>query len=153
MKPMEVKLRSKMSHWPKIPHRYVPKCFLWVCWFLDKKLSNFIHPILELHPPYCHILHQQVWCCDKLVSGKMVHHQGIFEWVELFVKTTNLSGMLTFDFIVNEADQEFCTGCSLKLNPAFSIFTDETQVHMHIKGSPVEKTLVYLFSTYDLFLG
>ena len=23
VKPMEVKLRSKMSHWPKIPHRYV----------------------------------------------------------------------------------------------------------------------------------
>ena len=22
VKPMEVKLRSKMSHWPKIPHRY-----------------------------------------------------------------------------------------------------------------------------------
>ena len=81
----------------------------------------------------------------------MVHHQGIFEWVELFVKTTNLSGMLTFDFIVNEADQEFCTGCSLKLNPAFSIFTDETQVHMHIKGSPVEETLVYMFSTYSKF--
>ena len=62
----------------------------------------------------------------------MVHHQGIFEWVKLFVKTTNLSGMLTFDFIVNEADQEFCTGCSLKLNPAFSIFTDDTQVHIFI---------------------
>ena len=24
VKPMEVKLRSKMSHWPKIPHRYGP---------------------------------------------------------------------------------------------------------------------------------
>ena len=82
----------------------------------------------------------------------MVHHQGIFEWVELFVKTTNLSGMLTFDFIVNEADQEFCTGCSLKLNPAFSIFTDETQVHtMHIKGGQVGETLVYMFSTYSKF--
>ena len=81
----------------------------------------------------------------------MVHHQGIFEWVELFVKTTNLSGMLTFDFIVNEADQEFCTGCSLKLNPAFSIFTDETQVHMHIKGGPGEEKLVYMFSTFSKF--
>ena len=53
--------------------------------------------------------------------------------------------MLTFNFIVNEADQEFCTGCSLKLNPAFSIFTDETQVHMHIKGGPGEEKLAYMF--------
>ena len=80
----------------------------------------------------------------------MVHHQGIFEWVELFVKTTNLSGMLTFDFIVNEADQEFCTGCSLKLNPAISIFTDESQVHIHITQFLFERT--YIFMKINVFI-
>ena len=34
--------------------------------------------------------------------------------------------MLSFDFIVNKGDQVFCTGCNLKLNPAISIFTDES---------------------------
>ena len=28
VKPMEVKLRNKMSHWPKIPHRYARKSIL-----------------------------------------------------------------------------------------------------------------------------
>merc|ERR1711936_579967 len=69
----------------------------------------------------------QIWCCEKTVSGKIVYHKGIFEWIESFVKTTNLSGMLSFDFIVNKGDQAFCTGCTLKLNPAISIFTDESK--------------------------
>ena len=30
------------------------KNFLWVCWFLGKKLSNFIYPVWKLHNPYCH---------------------------------------------------------------------------------------------------
>ena len=30
------------------------KNFLWVCWFLDKNLSNFIYPVWKLHNPYCH---------------------------------------------------------------------------------------------------
>ena len=42
-------------HLPIIP---IPKFnnFLWVCWFLDKNLSNFVSPVWKLHNPYCHIL-------------------------------------------------------------------------------------------------
>ena len=35
--------------------------FLWVCWFLDKNLSNFVPPVWKLHNPYCHSLRQWVW--------------------------------------------------------------------------------------------
>ena len=33
------------------------KNFLWVCWFLDKNLSNFVPPVWKLHNPYCHSVH------------------------------------------------------------------------------------------------
>ena len=35
--------------------------FLWVCWFLDKNLSNFVPPVWKLDNPYCHSLRQWVW--------------------------------------------------------------------------------------------
>ena len=28
--------------------------FLWVCWFLNKNLSNFLPPVWKLHNPYFH---------------------------------------------------------------------------------------------------
>ena len=28
--------------------------FLWICWFLDKNLSNFLPPAWKLHNRYCH---------------------------------------------------------------------------------------------------
>ena len=30
---------------------------LWVCWFLGKNLSDFVHPVWKLHNPYCHTEH------------------------------------------------------------------------------------------------
>jgi hypothetical protein len=30
--------------------------FLWVCWFLDKTLSNFVSHVWKLHNTYCHKL-------------------------------------------------------------------------------------------------
>ena len=29
--------------------------FLWVCWFWDKNLTNFVPPIWKLHNPCCHV--------------------------------------------------------------------------------------------------
>ena len=34
VKPMEIKLRSKMSHWPKIPHKYACIFVSYNCFFL-----------------------------------------------------------------------------------------------------------------------
>ena len=31
--------------------------FLWVCWFLGKKLFNFVPPVWKLHNLYCHTVH------------------------------------------------------------------------------------------------
>ena len=71
-----------------------------------------------------------------------MRHRGIFEWIESFVESTNLSGMVSFEFIVDKGDQAFCTGCALKLNPVISIFANGFQVN--IKTMPNALYLKYL---------
>ena len=44
------------------------KKILWVCWFLGKKLSNFIPPVWKLHNPYCHS-EQSWWEIRNFLGG------------------------------------------------------------------------------------
>ena len=63
------------------------KNFLWVCWFLCKKLSNFVPPAWKLHNPYCHTAHQ-------ILNG-MLYRVNQFRVIwprELWPKRTRLEG-------------------------------------------------------------
>ena len=47
--PMEVKLRSKMSHWPKIPHRYAVQCTQSKKWGKKCSTSYKIHTLVCMY--------------------------------------------------------------------------------------------------------
>ena len=72
MKPMEVKLRSKMSHWPKIRHRYEFDQFSVYCeqylWKWNKKKK--FRGIISLNArPETLIFNVGSWSCSTLYRG------------------------------------------------------------------------------------
>merc|ERR1712127_469626 len=57
-----------------------------------------------------------------------VEHKGIQEWVETFVKNTNLSGLVCFDFLVDIDDNVYCIECNPRLHSAIVSFESQTKV-------------------------
>ena len=43
---------------------------LWVCWLLDKNISNFVSPSWKLNNPYCHSL--LLMPCQQMVPNKLL---------------------------------------------------------------------------------
>ena len=57
-----------------------------------------------------------------------VEHKGIQEWVKTFVKNTNLSGLVCFDFLVDKDDNVYCIECNPRLHSAIVSFESQTKV-------------------------
>ncbi len=52
-----------------------------------------------------------------------LEHQGIENWLELFVEQTNLSGLVCFDFLVDgQSGEVFCIECNPRLHSAVTSF-------------------------------
>ena len=57
-----------------------------------------------------------------------VEHKGIQDWVTTFVKATNLSGLVCFDFLVDNNDNAYCIECNPRLHSAIVSFESQTKV-------------------------
>ena len=57
-----------------------------------------------------------------------MEHKGIQEWVKTFVKNTNLSGLVCFDFLVDKDDNVYCIECNPRLHSAIVSFESQTKV-------------------------
>ena len=57
-----------------------------------------------------------------------VEHKGIQDWVTTFVKATNLSGLVCFDFLVDNDDNAYCIECNPRLHSAIVSFESQTKV-------------------------
>ena len=62
------------------------------------------------------------------VNYVSMDHSGIKKWVEKFVKATQLSGLVCFDFIVDKNDQVFCIECNPRLHSAIVSFSQDKTV-------------------------
>ena len=57
-----------------------------------------------------------------------MEHKGIQDWVTTFVKATNLSGLVCFDFLVDNNDNAYCIECNPRLHSAIVSFESQTKV-------------------------
>jgi hypothetical protein len=56
-------------------------------------------------------------------------HPSIRKWVETFVRVKSLTGMISFEFIVDvETDEAFCLECNPRLDSSIVSFSDKSQV-------------------------
>lgn len=62
-----------------------------------------------------------------------VEHKGILDWVTTFVKATNLSGLVCFDFLVDNNDNAYCIECNPRLHSAIVSFESQTKVIVECK--------------------
>lgn len=58
-----------------------------------------------------------------------VEHKGILDWVTTFVKATNLSGLVCFDFLVDNNDNAYCIECNPRLHSAIVSFESQTKMN------------------------
>merc|ERR1712129_304315 len=61
-----------------------------------------------------------------------VEHKGIQDWVTTFVKATNLSGLVCFDFLVDNDDNAYCIECNPRLHSAIVSFESKTKMNESI---------------------
>lgn len=59
-----------------------------------------------------------------------MEHRAIEKWVEKFVSKTQLSGLVCFDFLVNEKGEAYCIECNPRLHSAVVSFSTPKMVRI-----------------------
>ena len=63
------------------------------------------------------------------INYSVTDHPGIRQWLKQFVSAKRLTGLVSFDFIVDKnTDEAFCIECNPRLHSAIVSFNSKSQV-------------------------
>ena len=117
--------------------------FLWVCWFLDKNIFNFVPPVWKLHNPYCHKLHTTVSVIFSIFINKFPQK---CQYSTLMDRSDPLI-TVTVTYLLQDNTYLFDANSTTKF--AFSIvYTDQSREHWSyftVRGEIEKSTFIHFY--------